>query len=78
MAKRLALILVLGLAACGSARGGATSALDKYGQRLGANDYEGAYALMSSSFRAKVSREEFVRMMRENPREVSETAHRLD
>ena len=32
---------------------------------------------MSSSFRNKVSREDYVRMMRDNPREVDETADRL-
>ena len=32
---------------------------------------------MSSSFRGKVSREDYVRMMRDNPREVDETADRL-
>ncbi len=78
MAKGLAWILALGLAGCGSSSTGAGTALDRYGQALRASDYEGAYELMSSSFRAKVSREEFVRMMRDNPREVSETSRRLD
>ena len=32
---------------------------------------------MSSSFRGKVSRDDYVRMMRDNPREVDETADRL-
>jgi hypothetical protein len=79
MGNRLAWIVALGLAAgCGSSHSGASSALDRYGQSLRASDYEGAYELMSSGFRAKVSREEFVRMMRDNPREVSETSRRLD
>src|SRR5689334_4173115 len=76
--KRLALVLSLAVAACGGASSGASKALERYGQKLQASDYEGAYELMSSSFRAKVSREEFVRMMRDNPREVSETSRRLD
>ncbi len=77
VARGLALILVLAVG-CGGPSTGANKALDRYGQALRASDYEGAYELMSSSFRAKVSREEFVRMMRDNPREVSETARRLD
>jgi hypothetical protein len=72
-------ILVAALAAgCGGSRSAANGALDRYGQALRDRDFEEAYELMSSSFRAKVSREEFVRMMRDSPREVGETARRLD
>jgi hypothetical protein len=70
--------VALGLAACGGSKGAANGALDRYGQALRDQDYEAAYELMSSSFRAKVSREEFVRMMQDNPSDVRETARRLD
>ncbi len=80
--RRFGVVLALALAAsavgCGGSRSGASNALDRYGQALRNKDYEGAYELMSSGFRAKVSREEFVRMMRDSPREVGETARRLD
>ena len=67
----------LSLGAC-SGRGAApASALDRYAAALRAKNYKAAYDLMSSEFRAKVSREEFVRMLRDNPREVDDTAGRL-
>lgn len=67
----------LSLGAC-SGRGAAPAgALDRYAAALRAKNYEAAYDLMSSEFRAKVSRDEFVRMLRDNPREVDDTASRL-
>ncbi|MGE0545596.1 MAG: hypothetical protein AB7O24_32055 [Kofleriaceae bacterium] len=75
---RLVGIVVAGwlLVACG--RGpGPSQTLDKYGRALKGHDYSAAYELMSASFRAKVSRDDYVRMMRDNPREVDETAERL-
>jgi hypothetical protein len=69
--------LGLALAACGPGTG-PDKALDGYARALHAHDFDGAYALMSSSFRAKVSKDEFVRMLRDNPREVQDTANRLD
>jgi len=72
---RTVLVLVL-LAACGRSTG-PTQTLDKYGRALKNHDFSQAYDLMSSSFRSKVSREDYVRMMRDNPREVDETAERL-
>src|SRR5687768_16853515 len=82
LAKRL---LVLGLAVglvapaagCGGDGAGPSGTLDRYSSSLRDKDFAAAYELMSSSFRAKVSRDEFVRMMRENPKEVQETASRL-
>jgi hypothetical protein len=56
---------------------GPSRTLDKYGTALKNHDFAQAYDLMSSSFRSKVSREDYVRMMRDNPREVDETAERL-
>jgi hypothetical protein len=62
--------------ACGGSRGPART-LDSYGQALKNHDFGAAYDMMSASFRSKVSREEYIRMMRDNPREVDETAERL-
>lgn len=56
---------------------GPNQTLDNYGQALKNHDFSAAYDLMSSSFRGKVSREDYVRMMRDNGREVGETADRL-
>jgi hypothetical protein len=70
------LSLALGSVGCG-ARTPPGVALDRYASALRAKNYDGAYALMSSRFRATVSRDEFVAMLRDNPREVAETADRL-
>ena len=78
MARALLVSIAWVLVACGGSKSAATGALDRYGQALRDQDYESAYELMSSSFRAKVSREEFVRMMKDNPSDVRETARRLD
>ena len=74
-----ALLLSLLLAATGACGGGSgpSATLDKYGRALKSRDYGAAYELMSSSFRGKVSRDDYIRMMRDNPREVDETADRL-
>jgi hypothetical protein len=56
---------------------GPAKALDDYGSSLKRHDYATAYGLMSSSFRSKVSREQYERTMKDNPREVSDTADRL-
>lgn len=66
------------VAASACTRGkGPNQTLDKYGRALKNHDFGAAYDLMSSSFRGKVSRDDYVRMMRDNPREVDETADRL-
>jgi hypothetical protein len=70
------LILMAALAACAPAKGPAQT-LDNYGRALKNHDFGTAYDLMSSSFRGKVSREEYIRSMRDNAREVDETADRL-
>src|SRR4030095_14159381 len=64
------------LAACAD-RPGPTPTLGRYGSALKNHDFSAAYDLMSSSFRGKVSRDDYVRMMRDNGREVNETADRL-
>lgn len=76
-------VLVTGLLAahlllggCGGGKG-PSGTLDDYGRALKNRDYGRAYDLMSSSFRGRVSREDYKRMMRDNLREVDETADRL-
>jgi hypothetical protein len=64
------------LAACAPGKG-PNQTLDSYGGALKNHDFSAAYDLMSSSFRGKVSRDDYVRMMRDNGREVNETADRL-
>lgn len=68
--------MLLPAAACGG-RTPPGAALDRYASALRARNYDGAYQLMSSRFRATVSRDEFVAMLRDNPREVADTAERL-
>lgn len=71
----VAVCVLLG-SACGQG-GGPNQTLDRYGAALKAHDFAAAYDMMSSSFRGKVSRDDYVRMMRDNGREVNETADRL-
>ena len=73
---RLLAICAVLLVACSGGKG-PTQTLDKYGRALKNHNFAEAYDLMSSSFRSKVSRDDYVRMMRDNPREVDETAERL-
>jgi hypothetical protein len=72
----LLVIVGVGTTACTRSKG-PTQTLDRYGRALKNRDFGSAYDLMSSSFRSKVSREDYVRMMRDNVREVDETADRL-
>lgn len=66
----------LAAAACGRGTG-PHQTLDRYSAALSRRDFAAAYDQMSASFRGKVSRDEYVRMMRDNGREVNETAERL-
>ena len=75
-ALAMSLALAASVAACGGGKG-PNQTLDNYGSALKNHDFGAAYDLMSSSFRGKVSREDYVRMMRDNSREVGETAERL-
>jgi len=52
-------------------------AVDAYVHALEVGDYDRAYELMSDRYRKDHTRDEFVRMMRESPRDVKETASRL-
>lgn len=74
LAAALGLVAVLGCRGPGAAP---TATLDRYAAALRKQNYDAAYELMSSTFRSQVSKDEFVRMMRDNPREVSDTAARL-
>ena len=75
-ALAICLVLAVGIGACSRSKG-PSQTLDKYGRALKNHDFGSAYDLMSSGFRGKVSRDDYVRMMRDNPREVDETAERL-
>src|SRR5450432_3136297 len=70
------LLVLCAVAACRSSSG-PSQTLDTYGRALKNHDFGESYDQMSSSFRQKVSRDDYVRMMRDNPREVDETADRL-
>lgn len=72
-------VIVVAMAVLGACRpsGGPAGALDQYGRALQKHDYRSSYELMSTAFRRQVSLEEYQRMMRDNPREVDETADRL-
>ncbi len=72
----VAISCLLALVACTPGKG-PSQTLDTYGRALKNHDFAQSYGLMSSAFRGKVSREDYVRMMRDNPREVDETADRL-
>ena len=52
-------------------------AVDAYVRALEVGDYDRAYDLMSDHYKKEHTRDEFVRMMRESPRDVKETAQRL-
>jgi len=74
--RGLALTLSLLAAACGGGHG-PDQTLDRYGSALKSRDFSAAYDLMSASFRGKVTREDYMRMMRDSGREVADTADRL-
>ena len=69
--------LAVMLFGCGSRQSGAVSALHDYSAALRAHDYSAAYDMMSESFQAKHSREDYVRMMKESGQEVAQTAQIL-
>jgi hypothetical protein len=62
---------------CGGKAQGPEATLDAYRTALASKDYAAAYDLMSSDFRERHSRDEFVRMMKENPKEVADTVDQL-
>jgi len=80
--KTIAITALCGVAiatavGCGAPNKAPTTVLQQYSLALQQKKYDVAYALMSEQFRARHSKDEFVRMMKENDREVRETANRL-
>ena len=73
----LVLAAVAVLAGCGNRSKGPGSTIELYRAALERKDFAVAYDMMSSSFRARHTQEEFVRMMEENPGEVDETVTQL-
>jgi hypothetical protein len=63
--------------ACGGRQSGPVSTLHSYSAALRARDYSAAYDMMSESFQAKHSREDFIRMMKESEDEAARTAQLL-
>jgi hypothetical protein len=75
---RAGLVLVLVLAACGASPARQPlSAVDAYAAALRGGDFGRAYELMSARYRREHSRQDFVRMMKDSPQEVKQTASRL-
>jgi hypothetical protein len=75
---RLLLALALLLGACGGPSATRPlGAIDAYVKAIESGDYDRAYELMSDRYRKEHTREEFVRLLRESPRDVKETARRL-
>jgi hypothetical protein len=78
--RRLVLLalVALGLAGCASASADKPlSAVDAYVAALRGGDYAHAYDFMSASYRRGHSRDDFVKMMKDSPQEVKQTAERL-
>lgn len=71
------LVSALGLSACGGSSRGPEATVDAYRSALAGEDYAAAYELMSASFRARHSREEFERMVGDNPAEAREVVAQL-
>ena len=77
MTKPLLWAMLALWAACGARHTEPELALRSYGEELQQGDFEAAYSFMSEEFRAKHTMKDFVRMMKENSQEVSETTTRL-
>ncbi len=76
------LLLVIFLGAVAATVGcrpssGPEATLDRYARLLQKRDYATAYDLMSGDYRARVTRDEYVKQMRDAPREVDDTADKL-
>lgn len=76
--RRLFLLSVLLAGACGAPSAARPiSAIDAYVTALQNGDYGRAYDLMSEKYRKDHSRDDFIKMMKESPSDVRETASRL-
>lgn len=71
------LIAALLAAGCSGNAAGPNRTLSEYARALERRDYNRAYQLMSDEYRSRNSKEDFKRMLADNPREVRETAGRL-
>jgi hypothetical protein len=56
---------------------GPQATLDRYARLLHNHDYAAAYDLMSADYRSRVTRDDYVKAMRDAPREVDDTADKL-
>lgn len=65
------------MAGCGGHKPAPVQALQQYSAALEGHDYRRAYRMMSAEFRQQYSEDDFIRMMKDNPKEVEETARRL-
>jgi hypothetical protein len=74
---KLLLLAAVLAAGCGAGTRAPSATLDSYAAALERKDWSAAYDMMSESYRAKVGRDEFARMMGESRAEVKETTHRL-
>jgi len=78
--RRIVLLVLVSVVAWGCASTSADrplTAVDAYVAALRAGDYTRAYDFMSASYRRGHSREDFVKMMKDSPQEVKQTAERL-
>lgn len=71
------LAALVGISGCGARSKGPAATLDQYRAALERKDFAAAYGMMSERFRSQHSREEFIRMMEENPGEVTDTVTAL-
>jgi len=75
---RRSFLYLIALSACASVSADRPlSAVDNYVGALRKGDYARAYELMSAGYRRGHSRDEFVKMMKDSPDEVKQTAERL-
>ncbi len=72
-----AFLIAAALGGCGGKAPGPSNVLDQYSAALSRGDYATAYSYMSEQFRARVSKKQYVRLLKDNRRDVSATALRL-
>jgi hypothetical protein len=76
-APAVALALATAGACGGASANRPTGAVDGYVAALRAGDFGRAYELMSERYKKEHTRDDFIRMMKDSPQEVRETAARL-
>jgi hypothetical protein len=75
---RVALIVLLALGCVGCVRAERpAAAVEVYADAVASGNYARAYDLMSAEYQRRVSREEFIKMLRESPADLREGARRL-